>query len=102
MKEDGNGSFTLTGTQLNGISEGAAYGDDAQMSTNYPIVELKNSKNGTVTYARTFDWSSTGVDTGCTKVTTEFTLPPSIAPGTYRLSDIANGISSKTVCFQVS
>ncbi len=31
---------TLTGTQLTGISEGAAYGDDAEMSTNYPIVQL--------------------------------------------------------------
>lgn len=102
IKQDASGTFTLTGTQLNGISEGAAYGDDAQMATNYPIIKLMNPKNGTVYFARTFDWSSTGVATGSTKVTTEFTLPPSIATGIYRLSVIANGISSKTVCVQVS
>jgi hypothetical protein len=26
---NGNGAYTLTGTQLNGLSEGAYYGDDA-------------------------------------------------------------------------
>src|SRR5262249_12764419 len=36
--DNGDGTFTLTGTGLNGINEGAAYGDDAQMSSNYPIV----------------------------------------------------------------
>ena len=35
--------FTLTGTQLNGLSAGASYGDDAEMDSNYPIVELKSS-----------------------------------------------------------
>ena len=42
--------FTLTGTQITGISEGAAYGDDAQMATNYPIIVLKSSQNGEVTF----------------------------------------------------
>ncbi|NOU08308.1 MAG: M48 family metalloprotease, partial [Hyphomicrobiaceae bacterium] len=41
-------------------TEGAAYGDDWQMSTNYPLVRL-TSGGGTVYYARTFNWSSTGV-----------------------------------------
>ena len=31
-----NGNYTLTGTQLNGLDEGAAYGDDNGMSKNYP------------------------------------------------------------------
>ena len=101
VKEDGNGTFTLTGTQLNGISEGAAYGDDAQMLTNYPIVALKNCKNGTVTYARTFNWSSTGVDTGSLLETTDFSLPPAMASGSYRLSVSASGISSRSVRFRV-
>jgi hypothetical protein len=52
-------SFTLTGTQLNGLSEGAAYGDDAEMSSNYPIVRLRDASG--VSYARTSGWSSTGV-----------------------------------------
>ena len=40
ISDNGDGSFTLTGTLLNGICEGAAYGDDAQMATNYPIVRM--------------------------------------------------------------
>ena len=36
----------LTGTQLNGLSAGASYGDDAEMDTNYPIIELQK-RHGT-------------------------------------------------------
>ncbi|MEO6787723.1 MAG: kelch repeat-containing protein, partial [Chthoniobacteraceae bacterium] len=72
--QNGNGSFHVIGTKLNGISEGAAYGDDAQMATNYPIVRFTDSL-GTIRYARTFNWSSTGVQTGNTPVSTDFTLP---------------------------
>src|SRR5262249_13758178 len=32
----GSGTFTLTGTQLNGVTAGASYGDDAEMDSNYP------------------------------------------------------------------
>ena len=63
VKSNGGGSFTLSGTQLNGISEGANAGGDWQMATNYPLVQLKDS-SGHVFYARTFDWSSTGLATG--------------------------------------
>ena len=69
-----DGTYTLTGTQLNGMSEGASYGDDAQMAENYPIVRAHRT-TGNVYYARTFNWSSTGVATGTTPVTTQFALP---------------------------
>jgi hypothetical protein len=101
IQDNGDGSFVLTGTQLNGISEGAAYGDDAEMSSNYPIVQLTDA-NGSVSYARTFNWSSTGVATGDTPVSTQFTLPNGIAPGDYSLSVIANGIASGPVPFTVA
>ena len=64
-------NYTFTGTQLNGLSAGASYGDDAEMDTNYPIVELR-SGTGQVYFARTFNWSSTGVATGSTPVTHGF------------------------------
>jgi hypothetical protein len=54
---NGGGTFTVTGTQLNGLSEGASYGDDAEMSTNFPIVQLTNDATGQVFYARTFNWT---------------------------------------------
>jgi hypothetical protein len=95
---NGDGSFTLTGTQLNGLSEGANFGDDAEMASNYPIIQLTGFF-GNVSYARTFDWSSTGVATGSTPETTRFTLPAGTAPGVYKLSVIANGIASNSVLF---
>lgn len=95
-----NGSnYTLTGTQLNGLSAGASYGDDAEMDTNYPIIELKN---GSTTYfARTFNWSTTAVATGSTPVTTDFSLPAGLPNGTYSLYVVANGIASDPFTFDV-
>jgi len=92
-----DGSYHLTGTQLNGISQGSSFGDDAQMDSNYPLVRLI-AASGEVTYARTFNWSSTGVQTGNQVVSTEFTLPPVIAgSGAISLVVVANGISSDPV-----
>jgi uncharacterized repeat protein (TIGR01451 family) len=90
--------FTLTGTQLNGISEGSTYGDDAEEASNYPIVQLTN-KTGTDSFARTSNWSSVGVQTGSTPVTTQFTLPGADGPGAYLLSVSANGLISQNVLF---
>ena len=102
---NGDGSYHLIGTKLNGISEGASYGDDAQMDSNYPIVRLVDS-GGQARFGRTFNWSSTGVMTGSTPVSTEFTIPdvdvngsPSAGPGIYTLTVLANGISSDPIDF---
>jgi len=89
-------NFTLTGTQINGISEGAAYGDDAQMASNYPIIQLTN-QTGNVTFATTSNWSSAWVQTGATPETTQFTT--ATAPGAYLLSVSGAGISSNNVLF---
>jgi hypothetical protein len=93
-----DGSYTLTGTLLNGIDEGACYGDDALMASNYPIVQLTDG-SGHVSYARTYAWSSTGVATGSTPVSTRFTLPSGITSGHYCLAVIANGIASNATGF---
>jgi hypothetical protein len=96
-----NNTYQVTGTLFNGISEGASEGDDEQMATNYPLVRLTSS-NGTVTYARTHDWTSNGLMTGSTPVTTQFDLPSSITQAssqTYSLQVIANGNPSASVSF---
>jgi len=85
-------TFKITGTLFNGISEGASYGDDWQMGTNYPIVRL--TKGTTVYYARSFDWNSTGVMRGNLPDTAYFSIPAAVPAGTYSLVVIANGISS--------
>lgn len=94
-------NYTLTGTQLNGLSAGVSYGDDAEMDSNYPIVELQDGVGG-VYFARTFNWSSTGVATGSTSVSTSFSLPAGIPAGTYNLVVVANGIASNPVAFTVA
>jgi len=61
---------------------------------NYPIARLKNAA-GNVYYARTYNWSSTDVQTGNKSVSTELTLPVGLPNGTYSLSISANGNSSE-------
>jgi hypothetical protein len=95
---NGDGSYSLTGTGLNGISAGADFGDDAQMNSNYPLVRLTDG-SGDVFYARTYNWSSTGVRTGSRVVSTQFTVPNTVGDGTYSLVVVANGISSDPVSF---
>jgi hypothetical protein len=90
-------SFTITGTLFNGITEGAAYGDDWQMATNYPIIRLTQGSN--VYYASSFNWNRTGVQTGSLPDTAQFKLPSGLPTGTYSLQVIANGNSSAPVSF---
>jgi subtilisin-like proprotein convertase family protein len=87
-----NGSALLTGTQLNGLTEGASYGDDAQMASNYPIVRLTDSSNH-VYYARTSAMSTMGLATGSTPVSCEVSLR-NIPNNFYQLAVVANGVAS--------
>jgi len=89
-----NGSLHLTGTVFNGISQGAAYGDDGQMDSDYPLVRF--TSGSTVYYGRTYNWSSTQVQTGGQIVTTEVTVPPAVLdfPGVWSLQVVANGNAS--------
>lgn len=93
-----DGSYHLTGTGLNGISEGAMYGDDEQMACNYPLVRMTNTVTGYVYYARTHNWSSTTVQ-NTNLVTTEFSLPSNLPAGTYSLIVTAVGNPSAPVSF---
>ncbi len=92
-------TYTLTGTQLTGISAGASYGDDSEMDENYPIVQL--SAGGNVYYARTHDWTPS-VATGAASTTTQFDLPAGLPAGSYSLTVVAAGISSVAVPFDTN
>jgi hypothetical protein len=100
VSQNADGTYTLTGIGLNGVSAGAAYGDDAQMDTNYPLVRL-TSGGGQVYYAATSNWSNTGVQTGSATESVEFILPIQLPAGTYSLNAIANGIASPAVTLTV-
>lgn len=95
-----DGTLHLTGKLFNGISQGAAFGDEGQDASNYPLVSFSDG-SGDVYYGRTFGWSSTGVQTGNALVATEVKPPPAVfnAPGIYSLRVIANGIASDPVTF---
>jgi Immunoglobulin I-set domain/Kelch motif len=92
-----DGSFHLTGYNLNGISEGGSYGDDEQMSTDYPIIQFQDTNNAHIDYGRTFNWTGRGGAYGAGTV--EFTLPAGLIPQTYLVSVSANGIISDPVIF---
>ncbi|HTR43909.1 MAG TPA: kelch repeat-containing protein [Pseudomonadales bacterium] len=102
LSTNGDGSYHLTGTLFNGISEGAAYGDDAQMASNYPLVRMTNSVTGVVYYARTINWSSTSVMTSNNIVSTDFVLPNNFPQGVYSLVVTANGNASAPMTFVYS
>ena len=91
---NGDGSYTLTGTQLNGLDEGAAYGDDNNMAENYPIVQVTDHVTGNVYYATTSNWSSVGVATGTAPETVNVVLPAALGSDPFSMVVIANGISS--------
>ena len=95
-----DGTLHIQGTLFNGISQGAVYGDNAQMDSNYPLVRFTDG-SGNVYYGRTYNWSSTSVQTGGAIVTTECVVPSAVFsnPGVYSLQVVANGIASDPVTF---
>ena len=86
-------TYTLFGTRLAGLDQGAAYGDDVQDNTNFPLVRITNSVTGVVTYARTSNWTSVSIAPG-TRSWTKFTLPAGTPAGRGTLAVVANGIAS--------
>jgi hypothetical protein len=88
----GGGKFRLSGLQLDGQSSGAAYGDDDQMDSNYPIIRMADS-HGDVLYARTSNWSKIAVGEDGLE-TVDFTPNPEVTPGNYVLIVSGAGISS--------
>jgi hypothetical protein len=94
------GTYSLSGKQLAGLDQGAAYGDDVQDNTNFPLVRITNSVTGVVTYARTRNWTSVSVAPG-TRSSTQFTLPPGTPAGQSTLVVVANGIASPPVTVTV-
>jgi len=91
------GTYTITGTQFNGLSQGAAYGDEAQSATNYPLVRITNNITTHSFFARTHTFSTMGVATGAANVSTEFDVLPGTEIGASTMVVIANGIPSAAV-----
>jgi len=94
------GSYTITGYNLNGFSQGAAYGDDVQAATNYPLVRITNRVTGNVFYARTHDHSTMAVAyTG--QASTTFDVSVKTQTGLSWIQIVTNGIASAPVTVNV-
>jgi hypothetical protein len=93
-------AFSVTGTQLSGITTGAAYGDDWNSATDYPIAQLTNMSTSNVYYARTTMIGSYSVAPG-TSSTSQFEIPSSVPSGSYDLRIVASGIASTPVVLTV-
>jgi len=94
-------TYVVSGKQFNGLSQGAMYGDDAQMATNYPLIRITNNASRHVFYAWTHDHSTMGVATGNKQVSTHFDVPDDMETGPGKLVVVANGIASKPVAVKV-
>jgi PASTA domain len=94
-------TYTLSGTQLSGLSQGSAYGDDYNPATDYPLVQITNDATGDVVYARTSSMSNRSIAPGATS-STNFTLPTHIVNGASSLRVVANGIASAPVAVTIS
>jgi hypothetical protein len=98
ITQNSSSLVTLTGTQLNGISEGALWGDDNEAYSNYPLVQLSewHPRVGVTssTYQRTFNWSSTGVATGALPETVQFNHDFTQGAGATLISVMGDGLAS--------
>ena len=93
-------TYQIRGRNFNGFSQGAAYGDDAQAATNYPLVRITNRVTRHVFYARTHDHSTMAVAyTGV--ASTRYDVPVGMETGLGDLVVVTNGIPSAPITVNV-
>ncbi len=93
--DSGSDTYTLTGTQLSGLINGADEGDDMKLTSNYPIVTLQDT-TGKVYFARSFNFSVMVPQQGSTPQTCQFKTPTGLPAGSYSLFVSSVGVQSKT------
>ena len=95
-------TYLISGTQFNGLSQAASFGDELDAATNYPLVRITNRASGHVVYARTHGHSTMGVATAASVVSTSFDVPADTETGESSLAVVANGIASSPVTVLVN
>ena len=96
LVDGGRFLYSLSGYRLNGPTDGAYYGDDAQMSSAFPIITATDASSGAVDVARTTSWSSTSLDPTTLETVNFEGLS---APGVYLLSVSGAGVQSLPTLF---
>ena len=92
--------FALTGTQLTGLHEGGAYGDDNTPRTNFPIVKFTNTSDNRVYFGRTRDFTYRGIQANRSS-SCNVHVPENVPAGTYTLNVVTNGIPSTGVSITI-
>jgi len=95
-------TYPISGKQFNGLSQAAAFGDELETATNYPLVRITNKASHHVFYAKTHDHSTMAVATGSATVSTMFDVPAGMETGASSIEVVANGIPSKKVNLTVN
>ncbi len=95
-------TYRVIGRQFNGQSQAAAFGDEFQTSTNYPLVQIVNSSTHHVFYAKTHNHSTMAVQTRATPTYTYFDVPAGAETGASTLYVVTNGIASNPVSITVN
>jgi hypothetical protein len=95
-------TYSISGTQFNGLSQADAFGDEDETATNYPLVRITNQATSHVFYARTHDHSTMAIATGSAPVSTNFDVPSVMETGPSSLEVVANGIASASVSITVN
>jgi hypothetical protein len=93
-------TYQVNGTQLNGLSKGAAYGDDEQGATNYPLAQIVNNGTGHVFYAATSNFSTMSIAPGQAG-SASFKVASGTETGASTLYVIANGIASQAMAVNI-
>lgn len=87
-------TYAIPGQRFNGMSQAAAFGDEFQTATNYPLVRITMQATHHVFYARTHDHSTMGVQTGANLTGTHVDIPTGMESGSATFELVANGIPS--------
>lgn len=95
-------SYVVLGRQFNGVSQAAAFGDEYETATNYPLVRITNNATGHVFYAKTHNHFPMGVNTGSIPASTHVDIPSGMETGPSRLVVVTNGIVSNTINITVN
>ncbi len=94
-------TYTAYGSNFNGMSQAASFGDEFETATNYPLIQLINKATGHVFYARTHDHSGMGVRQLGSIAYTRFDVPANAEAGTTTMQVVTNGIPSNPITIMV-
>lgn len=101
MKMTRGSTYLLRGLHLAGNSQGAAYGDDVQANTNYPMVRVTMRSSGHVFYMRAHGLSDYRPQNPGL-VTINIDVPSNMEAGLGDMVAVTNGIRSISVAVNIN